>query len=246
MGRKKSYRALFVSCYYAAMFNINADHMMSLFFVLGLTQLMWISVMFAKRGTAPELIWQSSMPLFAIWVLIWPVYTQTMWLCFPLGILTIAALFSHIIKRPFWQYLHAIWGGFLKQKRSFPWQILSLTLTLAISIAFFQSIPEFGFGLALTACLAFPLAELLDRTRYMQLDFSLHPKQTLLGHLALIISSAFLCAWSIHLYHGINWQQLLIATLITGMAASLCRALLPRNWNQPAAILTMGGILWLL
>lgn len=228
------------------MFNINADHMMSLFFILGLAQLMYISVMFAKRGIAPKLIWQSSMPLFAIWVLAWPIYTQTIWLWFPIGIFIIVAILSHTRKRLFWQYTHAIWGGFLKQKRSLPWHILSFTLTLAIAIAFFQNIPEFGFGLALTTCLAFPLAALFDRIHYMKLGFSLHPEQTLLGHLALIISSAFLCAWSVHLYHGINWQQLLIATLIAGMAASLCRALLPRHWSQPAAILTMGWILWLL
>jgi len=219
---------------------------MSLFFLLGLAQLMWISVIFAKRGVAPELIWQSNMPLFAIWVFMWPVYTQTMWLWFPIGIFTIIALFSHIRKPYFWQYIHSIWGGFLEEKRSLPWSMLSFTLSLAIAVVFFQSIPEFGFGLALTACLAFPLAELLDRIGHMQLGFLLHPQQTLLGHIGLIIASAFLCGWSVHLYHGVNWQQLLIATFIAGMAASLCRALLPRNWNQPAAILTMGWILWLL
>jgi len=207
---------------------------------------MWISVMFAKRGVAPKLIWQSSVPLFAIWVLAWPVYTQAIWLWFPIAVFIITALLSHVIKRHFWQYLHAIWGGFSEQKRSLPWGVLSFTTALIVAVAFFQSIPEFGFGLALAACLAFPLAELFDRIRHMQLGFSLHPEQTLLGHLALIISSAFLCAWSVHLYHGIHWQQLLIATLIAGIAASLCRALLPQHWNQPAAILAMGWILWLL
>jgi ABC-type xylose transport system permease subunit len=228
------------------MFNINADHIMSLLFMLGFAQMMWISVMVAKRGVSPKLIWQSSMPLFAIWVLAWPVYTQAIWLWFPIGVFITLALLSYTRKRPFWQYLHAIWGGFLNQKHSLPWSILSFTASLAISIAFFQSIPEFGFGLALAACLAFPLATLFDRIRHMQLGFLLHPEQTLLGHLSLIISSAFLCAWSVHLYHGVPWQQLLIATLIAGIAASLCRALLPRNWNQPAAILAMGWILWLL
>ncbi|MDQ6967372.1 MAG: hypothetical protein Q9M14_01640 [Mariprofundaceae bacterium] len=226
--------------------NINADHIISLLFILGFAQLMWISAMLAKRGIAPEFIWQGTMPLLTIWVLIWPVYTQTVWLWLPIAIFIITALLSHIIKRPFWQYLHTIWGGYTNSKRSLPWDILSLTSTLAIALAFFQNIPEFGFALALTACLAFPLATLLDRIAYLQLGFLLHPQQTLLGHLALIASSALLCAWSIHLYHGINWQQLLIATLIAGMAASLCRALLPRYWNQPAAILTMGWILWLL
>ncbi|MBL4760323.1 MAG: hypothetical protein JKY80_05660 [Mariprofundaceae bacterium] len=226
--------------------NINADHIISLFFILGLGQVMWVSVVFAKRQIDPKLIWQSCMPLFTIWVLTWPIYTQTMWLWFPIGIFISVALFSHLRKRPFWQYLHTIWGGFSEQKRRFPWHILSFALSLAIAVAFFQNIPEFGFGLALVACLVFPLAELLDRIGYMQLGFLLHPQQTLLGHLTLIISSAFLCAWSVHLYHGTHWQQLLIATLIAGIAASLCRALLPHHWNQPAAILTMGWILWLL
>jgi len=225
---------------------INADHIMSLLFLLGFAQLTWLSVMLAKRNIRPERIWQSSMPLFAIWVLAWPVYAQTLWLWLPIGILTTAALVSHVLRRPFWQYLHTIWGGFSNQQRSLPWQLLSFALTLTIAMIFFKSIPEFGFGLALVACLAFPLATLLDRISHMQLGFILHPEQTLLGHIALIISSAFLCAWSVHLYHGIHWQQLLIATLIAAIAASLCRALLPSNWNQPAAILTMGWILWLL
>jgi len=225
---------------------INADHIMSLLFILGFAQLIWISVMLGKRGIAPQLIWQSSIPLVTIWVLAWPVYTQTLWLWLPIGIFISTALFSHMSKRNFWQYIHTIWGGFLKNTHRLPWHILSFTISLAVAILFFQRIPEFGFALALTACLAFPLAELLDRIAYMQLGFLLHPEQTLLGHLALILSSTLICAWSVHLYHGIHWQQLLIATLIAGIAASLCRALLPSNWNQPAAILTMGWILWLL
>ena len=228
------------------MFPINADHIISLLFVLGLGQLLWFSVMLARRRFSPALIWQSSMPLFAIWVLSWPIYQQAVWLWFPIAVLYAVAITSHISKRPFWQYLHSIWGGFQHQQRSLPWHMLSLVLALCIAIAFFQVIPEFGFGLALTACLGFPFAALLDRIRYMQIGFPLHPEQTLLGHIGLIASGAFLCAWSIHLYHGINWQQLLVATLIASMAASLCRAMLPEKWNLPAAILIMGWILWLL
>ncbi|MDQ6955352.1 MAG: hypothetical protein Q9M20_07900 [Mariprofundaceae bacterium] len=228
------------------MFEINVDHMISMLFVLGLAQLLWVSLMLAKRGVAPNHIWQSSMPLFAIWVLLWPVYTQAAWLYFPMAILSIMALCSHIFKQLFWQYLHTIWGGFKDTKRRPPWAILAFILALTIAVIIFQSIPEFGFGLALTVCLAFPLATLLDRLHYISLALPQHPKQTLLGHIGLIISSAFLCSWSGHLYHGINWQQLLIATLIAGMAASLCRALLPSYWNLPCAILAMGWILWLL
>jgi len=228
------------------MFEITVDHMMSLFFVLGLGQLVWISAMLAKRGIAPEHIWQSSMPLFSVWVLAWPIYVQIYWLFLPLMALLMIAIWSHISKRFLWQRLHTIWGGFRAGNRSLPWAMLSFALALAIAVAFFQSIPEFGFGLALTACLAFPLGELLDRMSYIKLGFPLHPEQTLVGHIGLVAGSALLCSWSINLYHGIAWQQLLIATLIAGMAASLCRALLPKYWSLPVSILAMGWILWLL
>ncbi|MDQ6973803.1 MAG: hypothetical protein Q9M10_02875, partial [Mariprofundaceae bacterium] len=56
----------------------------------------------------------------------------------------------------------------------------------------------------------------------------------------------FLCSWSIHLYHPMNWQLLIMATLIAAMAASLLRALSPKFWNLPISILAMGWILWLL
>jgi len=140
--------------------------MMSLFFILGLAQLMWISVMLAKRGIAPDTLWQAGMPLFCIWVLAWPIYTQTIWLYLPISILISTALISHYSKSSFWQYMHSIWGGFSDNQHHLPWHIFSFILTLSIAIEFFIHIPEFGFGLALTACLAFPLAALLDRTQY--------------------------------------------------------------------------------
>lgn len=228
------------------MSSISVEHFISFFFVIGFAQVMYISVMLGRKNIAPTLLWSATPPLLCIWVLFWPVYQNTAWIWFPIGYLTLLALLSPHLKPLFWRHLYQIWAGNAFQDKIYPWPFLSFIATLAISAAFFVNIPEFGFGLALTATLSFSLASLLDRIGYLQLGFPLHPQQTLLGHLALIVSSALLCAWSIHLYHGINWQQLLIATFIAGMAASVLRATLPRYLNLPFSILTMGWILWLL
>ena len=228
------------------MLEIIPDHIINFLFAIGMAQIIWLSVSLIRKGVSSLAIWQSTTPLLTIWVMSWPVYTQPAWLWLPIGLTAIAISITFTRNTAFWQHLRLVWGTPTDHQTFMPWPIISLLITFCIAIAFFQSIPEFGFGLALSACLAFPLAGLLDRIAYMRLRFPLHPKQTLLGHLGLIVASAYLCAWSIHLYHGIQWQQLLIATLIASMAASVIRATLPNYWNTPIAMLAMGWILWLL
>jgi len=222
------------------------DYIINFLFAMGMIQVIWLSVALIRKGIPSHTIWQSTTPLLAIWAMAWPIYTQAAWLWLPIGLAAIAISITFTRNTRFWQHLRLVWGIPTSHQTFRPWPIFSLLITFCIAIAFFQSIPEFGFGLALSICLAFPLAGLLDRIAYIRLRFPLHPEQTLLGHLGLIIASACLCAWSIHLYHGIQWQQLLIATLIASMGASIIRAMLPSYWNMPIAILTMGWILWLL
>ncbi|MDX8406616.1 MAG: hypothetical protein R8K50_10780, partial [Mariprofundus sp.] len=80
----------------------------------------------------------------------------------------------------------------------------------------------------------------------LKLGFPAHPGQTLAGHLLLIISTIVVLCWSLHVYHGTNWQPLFIATLITGLTGSATRALIPGQWNTPAAMLSMGYVMWVL
>ncbi|MDX8396789.1 MAG: hypothetical protein R8K49_00555 [Mariprofundaceae bacterium] len=228
------------------MFDINANHFISLIFSIGLGQLLWLFYNLCKRGIAPTTLWQAYPPLFAVWVLIWPVYEQPIWIFSALGLLLGLTVLSGVLKHPFWKSLHIIWSDGNQIPNRIAWPMLSLISALGIAATIFQYIPEFGFGLALSACLSFSLANLLDRAAYLKLGMPLNPQQTLLGHIGFILSTSFLCSWSIHLYHGIHWQQLLIATLITAMAASIIRATLPEHFQRPTGILTMGWILWLL
>jgi hypothetical protein len=216
-------------------------------FGAGVAQLCWLAVMLRRRGMAPRTIWQSMAPLFSVWALMWPLYQNATWLWAGIGILLVLLLLAHSLKRPFWLHLRQAWSAPVQGSNTMHmWPPLSLIAALAVAAAFFQPIPEFGFSLALAACLLFPLADLLDRIRYLRLGFPVHPEQTLLGHLGLMFFAAILCAWSLHLYHGIDWHQLVIATLLAGIGASIARALLPHGWNLPGAVLAMGLILWLL
>jgi len=226
--------------------NITVDHFISLFFALGLGQVIWFSLMLSRRNIAWASIRQAATPLLAIWVLAWPIYEQQIWAWFPISLLLLLGILSSLLKQHIWQHLGHIWGQKDPKGKRKPWPLLSLLAALSIALAFFQRIPEFGLGLGLTACLAFPFAQLLEKSSYSRLHFPLHPEQSLLGHLGMMGISVLLCSWSIHLYHGIDWRQLLIATLIAAMGASIARASLPSLLHLPAAILTMGGILWLL
>jgi len=224
---------------------------------LGILQLTWFSVMILRRDAPPETIQHAVPPLLTIWVLMWPVYIDARWLWGGIAALILPAMLAVVLKSPFWQHLRVAWSSHRMNAElgiypALPLLPLTHFLTaLLIAILWFQQIPEFGFGLALCLSLAFPAAYWIDqlgkhKPAFVKLGFPAHPEQTLAGHLALIaISTALLC-WSLHIYHGTDWQSLLIATLIASLSASAARALMPGQWNAPAAMLSMGFVMWLL
>jgi hypothetical protein len=234
-----------------------SDLILSLFVALGILQLTWFSVMILRRGAPPTTIQHAIPPLLTIWVLMWPVYIDPRWVWSGIAVLALPALLSLLLKAPFWQQLRTAWRapGINAELGIYPSMpllpLIHMLAALLIVCAWFQQIPEFGFGLALCLCLAFPAAYWVDqigahRPGLLRLGFPAHPEQTLAGHLLLISASTALLCWSLHVYHGTDWQTLLIATLLAALAASATRALIPGQWNAPAAMLSMGFVMWLL
>lgn len=217
---------------------------------LGLAQMAWFSVMLLRRGMPPASLQHALPPLLALWVVLWPVYHDARWLWAGIAILFALSLLARFMERPFWAHLRHAWTDVpadptLETPRHLP-PMLHVMLALAVAAAWFQNIPEFGFGLALSLCLGMPAAYWLDRAGYLRLGFPAHPEQTLAGHIAFILISALVLCWSLHVYHGTPWQPLLIATLIAAMAGSATRALVPGQWHLPASMLSMGLVMWLL
>lgn len=227
------------------------DIIITVLFAIGLGQLAWLSVMLLRKRISSTTIAVSLAPLISIWVLLWPLYENPIWVWAGIMMLALPVLPAYSSDHLFWQHLRIAWSGpgpETDEDNRLPdmWSFISLVTSLVIAAAFFQRIPEFGLGIALAASLAFPFASLLDRIGHLKLGFPLHPDQTLIGHIGLILSVSLLCSWSIHIYHGIGWQSLLIATLIAGMTASVIRAFLPSTLMLPVATLLMGVTLWLL
>jgi len=230
-------------------FDINL--ILTLLFAIVLAQFAWFSVMLLRRNVSPTAISASLSPLIAVWVLLWPLYTESALLWGGIMILGSPILFTYGLRRPFFLQLRIAWSGVplsSEEKPAMPqmWSLVSLLTALTVAAAFFQRAPEFGLGIGLAACLAFPAAALMDRTGHLKLGFPHHPEQTLVGHIALIFSVSVICMWSIHLYHGIEWQRILIATLIAGIAASVARAFAPGHIMLPSATLATGAVLWIL
>jgi len=227
------------------------DMVLTAIVMVGILQIAWLSVALFRRGINRTIIQKSLPPLFAVWVVMWPVYHDPRLIWAGIGALAGIVLLSWI-PRPFWQDLRQAWTAPEPQRaypttRSWPlWPLAFFAAALGIAAGLFQSIPEFGLGVALTVCLALPAATWLDHFGLLSLGFPAHPQQTLPGHLTLVIAAACLCSWSVHVYHGIDWQPLLMATSVAGIAASVARALVPGGWNQPAAAAAMGLVLWLL
>lgn len=229
------------------MLTAQIDIMITALFFVGLGQLTWLSVMLLRRNIPSATLSASLPPMVSIWVLFWPLYEHPVWLWAGIMLLALLLLLAFIVNTPFWQHLRIAWSGtFYEEESPQMWPLLLLIAALAVATAFFQRLPEFGLGIGLAACLAFPAADLLDRSRYMQLGFPRHPEQTLVGHIGLLFSTAILCGWAIHLYHGVEWQRLFIATLLVGTTASVSRALFPTRVTLPLATLGMGVTLWLL
>jgi len=233
------------------------DLVMSILVIFGILQLAWFSVMIVRRGIPPEIIQQAIPPLLSVWVLMWPVYVDARWLWVGILALFISSLLAYSYRKPFWKQLRVAWSmqpaddkpPIYSNPKTLP--LMHTMLALAIAGLWFQTIPEFGFGLALCICLAFPAAHWIDhlgklKFGFLKLRFPAHPEQTLAGHLVLIGSSTLLLCWSLHVYHGTDWQTLFIATLIASMAASVTRAIIPGQWNVPASMLSVGFSMWLL
>ncbi|GAV19274.1 hypothetical protein MMIC_P0207 [Mariprofundus micogutta] len=234
-----------------------SDLVLSALVIFGILQLAWFSVMIVRRGAQPQTIQQAIPPLLSIWVLMWPVYVESQWLWAGIAMLTALGLLSITVRKPFWQQLRFAWGRHPDDSKPAIYPSLKLMplthLITALLIAglWFQAIPEFGFGLALCLCLAFPAAYWVDQLskikfHFLTLGFPAHPEQTLAGHLVLITTSTVLLCWSLHVYHGTDWQTLFIATLIASMTASATRAIIPGLWNTPAAMMSVGFVMWLL
>ena len=218
--------------------NISSNIFINALFILGIVQVSWLFYALLRKGIQGDSMWQATPPLLAIWVLLWPVYSNTSGILFPIGVCTALLAITYLHKHRFLMAMRPVWGT------PYPWRALSLWLSLGIALYFFQQTAEFGFALALIACFAFPLADILDRIpNFKPLGLPLHPRQTLLGHLALICSITALSSWSVHLYQPLQWELLIFATIIAATAASLIRALLPSPWYLPIATLSMGLLL---
>lgn len=233
------------------MFTIGIDAIITVLFAVGLIQLVWLSVMLLRKGIAPSTITAALPPFISIWVVLWPLYEKPASIWAGIILFGLPTLMAYSLAHPFWQQLRIAWSGPVpnEEARGAPphmWPFISLLSALAIATAFFQRAPEFGLGIGLAACLAFPAASLIDRVSHLKLGFPIHPEQTLIGHIVLIIAVSTICMWSIHIYHGIEWQRLLIATLIAGMVASVIRGFSPFMLMLPLATLAMGTTLWLL
>lgn len=226
---------------------LTVNHLITALLAIGLGQLAWLSIMLLRRGAEPTVIWQMIVPLISIWVLMWPIYDDPLQLWSGIFLLGLPVLLCYMGNAAFLRQLRIAWSG-VNRPESPPhmWPPVSLIAALSIAAALFYRAPEFGLGVALSICLAFPAASLLDYTRIMKLGLALNPRQTLVGHLALILFVALFCSWSLHIYHGIVISQVLVASVITGITASLVHALTPAGWNLPLAALTMGTTLWLL
>jgi len=233
------------------------DIVLNALFAVGILQLAWFSVMLLRRGIPPISIQHAMMPLLTVWILMWPVYSDSRSLWIGLVALIFTSALTASLNAPFWQHLRLAWTAKPLEVEMRIYQGIVLPplaypiMTLFIASIWFRNIPEFGFGLALCLCLAFPAAYWTDHLgqripRMLKLGFPAHPEQTLAGHLVLIIICIVLLCWSLHIYHGTDWQALFIATLITALTGSATRALIPGQWYAPTAVLSMGFVMWVL
>ncbi|RME40943.1 MAG: hypothetical protein D6794_01395, partial [Deltaproteobacteria bacterium] len=117
---------------------------------------------------------------------------------------------------------------------------------LGVACAWMMRAPEFGFGLALALCLAWPLAELVDQAGLVPLGFPAHPGQTLAGHLAFVVAAGLLMAWSVRVHHHLPMLPVWAATTIAAAAGSAVRGLAPGPWHRPLGVAAMGAVLSML
>jgi len=230
------------------------DLVLNALVLVAMLQLAWFAVMLARRGIAPANLRQAVAPLLSVWVLMWPVYSEADWLWLGLACVATPPLLAATLHLPFWEQLRLVWTApapatFVGSKPLALPPFTHFILALFFAGLWFQNIPEFGFGLALCLCLAFPLASQIDHfggKRFGKLGFPAHPEQTLAGQLVFVIACTIVLTWALHVYHATDWQSLFIATLLAAMVGSAARALIPDQWNKPAAMLAMGVVMWAL
>jgi len=222
------------------------DILLTSLFAIGLFQVVWLSVVLIRKGFAPSVVRFSLLPLLSIWVLIWPAYTQGLWLMSGFALFLLPIIFAWRSNKAFARHIKLCWHTTPEtQRQPAPWLVYLSSLFIA-AILFYQA-PELGLGVALSVCLAWPAAELLDKAgKGLLLGFALHPNQTLFGHIILVLGASLICAWGLQLYHGVVWYQFFIATLMAGFVASAIRGLTPIGWNMPLAFLGMSLTLWVL
>ncbi len=224
----------------------DSDLVLTAMFAIGLIQFFWLSVILVRKGINPSSIRLYMPPLLTLWILVWPAYEDTIMPLLSLSLFLLALALSVRQNSTLSRHLRLCWHTSPEQIRQpTPW--LTLLLSLGIAAALFYQAPELGFGVGLSLSLAWSGAEILDKLGYgIRLGLSVNPFQTLAGHLVLVLGSSMICAWALQLYHGIAWQQFIVATLIAGFCASMIRALISQGWNMPLATLGMSIILWIL
>ncbi len=184
--------------------------------------------------------------LLSIWVLIWPAYDSPRVVLLSLSLFIIPFLFALQKESSFARHLRLAWHTpALQSNQPAPW--LMLFLSLLVGSMLFYLAPELGLGLTLSMCLAWSAADSIDKTgKGMHLGLPANLRQTLAGHLLLVLITSLICAWSLQLYHSTSWQQFFVATLIVGLTGSVIRALVTTGWNMPLSALGMSMALWLL
>jgi len=218
------------------------DMIVTLLFGLMLAQLCWFSVVLARRGLFASLILRANYPLIGIWVLLWPMYEETRLVPAGIMLMVLALILAMTVNRPFFTTLRRAWC----EEGEYPWAMTMFILSLAITAGVFTDYPAFGFGAALSLCLALPLSQWLDRAGIMRLGFAANPQQTLPSHLSLIIAIIIACGWSLHVYRQIGWMESFTATALAGLAASAAVALVAAPYNMPLMVTAIAGVLWAL
>jgi hypothetical protein len=219
-----------------------SDIIFTLLFALGLFQLCWFSVMFARRGLYASLILRASYPLAGIWVLMWPLYADVRLIFAGITLIAIMVALAILVDRPFFSDLRRAWS----EGDGRPWPMIMFAIALGIAAGFMADYPAFGFGAALSLCLAIPFSQWIDKAGFMRLGFAANPQQTLPAHLALVVTIIITCGWSLHVYRQIGWMESLTATALAGFAASVAVALIATPFHMPVMVAAIASVLWLL
>ncbi len=207
-----------------------------------LFQLGWLADKLFLRGAPTSTLRMSQPPLLAIWVLLWPVYTGPDWIMAGILLIVLPLLLTKVLKGEFWKRLSDIWS----EQPFGLWPAILFIIAIGLCSFIFVTTPEYGLGIALSLILGNSIAGLADRIFRYRLQFRLNPEQTLAGHLLLIAATALACGWSIRFHHHIAWEQVLIATTLVGIIASITRAITPKLFTAPAMVSTMYATLYFL